>query len=228
MRDASGFHSPRREPQDTAVILYTSGTTGHPKGAELTHGNMVTNAVTCHDMFKPAFDGGTGQNVTLITLPLFHSTAQTAQMNAGLYGGFRAVLMPRFDPASVIAAFKREQVGLWIGVPTMYWALLEHARLPGTDVTRRGRVAAGLRLGRRAHAGRAAARLRGDLRGARAGRLRIVRNGARRVVQPAAAAVEAGHRRPADFRRRRAVRRRARPRGCRPASAAKSSSAAPT
>jgi len=134
MRDPSGFHAPRREPQDTAVILYTSGTTGHPKGAELTHGNMVTNAVSCHDMFIPAFDGAR-QNVTLITLPLFHSTAQTAQMNAGLYGGFRAVLMPRFDPAGVIAAFKREQVGLWIGVPTMYWALLDQARQPGTDVT---------------------------------------------------------------------------------------------
>jgi long-chain acyl-CoA synthetase len=135
MRDPSGFHAPRREPQDTAVILYTSGTTGHPKGAELTHGNMVSNAVTCHDMFKPAFASGTGQDVTLITLPLFHSTAQTAQMNAAFYGGFRAVLMPRFDAAAVLDAFRREQVGLWIGVPTMYWALLDHARVPGTDVS---------------------------------------------------------------------------------------------
>jgi long-chain acyl-CoA synthetase len=143
LRDPAGFHSPRREPQDTAVILYTSGTTGHPKGAELTHGNMVLNAVTCHDMFKPAFGGGTGQDVTLITLPLFHSTAQTAQMNAGLYGGFRAVLMPRFDPAAVLEAFGREQVGLWIGVPTMYWALLDHARGSSADV--RG-AAASLRL----------------------------------------------------------------------------------
>jgi long-chain acyl-CoA synthetase len=143
MRDPAGFHPPRREPQDTAVILYTSGTTGHPKGAELTHGNMVSNAVTCHDMFKPAFDGGIGQNVTLITLPLFHSTAQTAQMNAALYGGFRLVLLPRFDPAAVLDAFAREQVGLWIGVPTMYWALLDHARASGADVTG---AAASLRL----------------------------------------------------------------------------------
>jgi long-chain acyl-CoA synthetase len=133
MRDARAFHSPRRETQDTAVILYTSGTTGHPKGAELTHGNMVTNAMTCHDMFKPAFESGAEQDVTLITLPLFHSTAQTAQMNAGFYGGFRLVLMPRFDTAAVLEAFAREEVGLWVGVPTMYWTLLQHARAAGGD-----------------------------------------------------------------------------------------------
>ena len=146
MRDASGFVAPSRRPDDTAVILYTSGTTGHPKGAELTHGNMVSNAVACHDMFKPAFDAGpdrNAQNVTLITLPLFHSTGQTAQMNAGFYGGFRLVLMPRFDPAAVLDAFTREQVGLWIGVPTMYWTLLQHARATDMDVSR---AAASLRV----------------------------------------------------------------------------------
>ena len=135
MRETNGFHPPRREPGDTAVILYTSGTTGHAKGAELTHNNMVSNAVSCHDMFKPAFEHGLEQHVTLITLPLFHSTAQTAQMNAGLYGGFRLVLMPRFDPAAVIGAFASEAIGLWIGVPTMYWGLLQHVRQSGADVT---------------------------------------------------------------------------------------------
>jgi long-chain acyl-CoA synthetase len=136
MRDDPAFHVPRREPHDTAVILYTSGTTGHPKGAELTHANMVGNAITCYDMFRPAFDGVEphgGQHSTLITLPLFHSTAQTTQMNAGLYGGFRLVLAPRFDPASVLDLFAREHIGLWIGVPTMYWALLQHARTAGID-----------------------------------------------------------------------------------------------
>lgn len=143
MRDASGFTPPRRVPGDTAVILYTSGTTGHAKGAELTHGNMVSNAVTCHDMFKPAFASGTDQDVTLVTLPLFHSTAQTAQMNAGFYGGFRLVLMPRFDAAAVLDAFTREQVGLWVGVPTMYWTLLQYARESKADV---GQAAASLRV----------------------------------------------------------------------------------
>jgi long-chain acyl-CoA synthetase len=142
MRDTPAFLPPRRDPHDTAVILYTSGTTGHPKGAELTHGNMVTNAIACHDMFAPAFGGGVAQSVTLITLPLFHSTAQTAQMNAALYGGFRLVLHARFDPASVLDAFAREQVGLWIGVPTMYWALLQHAK-SGADVAH---AAASLRV----------------------------------------------------------------------------------
>lgn len=154
-RDAGSFHPPRREPQDTAVILYTSGTTGHPKGAELTHDNMVGNAIASHDMFRPAFDsrspadagfGGTGripQHTALVTLPLFHSTGQTCLMNAGLYGGFRLVLLPRFDPAAVLDAFERERVGLWIGVPTMYWALLQHARASGADVSR---AAASLRL----------------------------------------------------------------------------------
>jgi len=94
---------------------------------------MVSNAVTSYDMFRPAFDGADEPYTTLITLPLFHSTAQTAQMNAGLYGGFRLVLMPRFEPAAVLDAFARERVGLWIGVPTMYWTLLNHARTNGAD-----------------------------------------------------------------------------------------------
>jgi long-chain acyl-CoA synthetase len=143
MREGTAFSAPRREPQDTAVILYTSGTTGHPKGAELTHANMVGNAITSHDMFRPAFEGVDGQHTTLITLPLFHSTAQTTQMNAGLYGGFRLVLLPRFEAASVLDTFARERVGLWVGVPTMYWALLQHARTVGSDPSA---AAASLRL----------------------------------------------------------------------------------
>jgi long-chain acyl-CoA synthetase len=128
------FDTRRRRPDDTAVILYTSGTTGHPKGAELTHENMLLNAISTRDMFLPAVRGGFDQDVQLITLPLFHSTAQTCQMNAGLLAGFRSVLLPRFEPAAVLDTMRREQVAFWIGVPTMYWALLKYVETERVDV----------------------------------------------------------------------------------------------
>jgi long-chain acyl-CoA synthetase len=128
------FEARRQRPSDTAVILYTSGTTGHPKGAELTHENMLLNAVATHQMLTPASKGGTEQDVALVTLPLFHSTAQTCQMNSGLYGGMRLVLLPRFEPATVLKTIVDEEVGFWIGVPTMYWALLQHAASAHVDV----------------------------------------------------------------------------------------------
>jgi long-chain acyl-CoA synthetase len=122
-------------PDDTAVILYTSGTTGQSKGAELSHLNMSLNAIASRDMFSPLLDPSVDAvNVTLITLPLFHSTGQTAQMNAGIAGGWTLVLLPRFDAAAVLRAFADERVNCWIGVPTMYWALLQHARQHQMDV----------------------------------------------------------------------------------------------
>jgi long-chain acyl-CoA synthetase len=130
---AAPFGTRRRRMDDTAVILYTSGTTGHPKGAELTHANMLLNAAATRDMFQPAMQGGMAQDVVLITLPLFHSTAQTCQMNAGLLGGMRLVLLPRFDPATVLETMEKEQVGFWTAVPTMYWALLQHVKTAGVD-----------------------------------------------------------------------------------------------
>jgi long-chain acyl-CoA synthetase len=131
-------------PDDTAVILYTSGTTGQPKGAELTHSNMTINAWVSRDMMSLPFDSplaGTTRN--LITLPLFHSTGQTAQMNAGIAGGQTLVLLPRFDAATVLAVMAAERITCWVGVPTMYWALLQHARQTNADVSA---VAASLRL----------------------------------------------------------------------------------
>ena len=124
------------KPDDTAVMLYTSGTTGQPKGAELTHLNMVLNAIITRDLMMPVFDNRTEANrVTLITLPLFHSTGQTTQMNAGLYHGFTLVLHPRFDPAAVMETMKRERVTYWVGVPTMYWALLQYVAANKMDVS---------------------------------------------------------------------------------------------
>jgi long-chain acyl-CoA synthetase len=94
---------------------------------------MLSNAIASRDMFLPAWRGGLEQDVALVTLPLFHSTAQTCLQNAGLLGGYRLVLLPKFEPAAVLDVMAREQVNLWIGVPTMYWTLLKHVAAENID-----------------------------------------------------------------------------------------------
>ncbi|MEJ7699927.1 MAG: AMP-binding protein [Pyrinomonadaceae bacterium] len=116
-------------PHDTCAILYTSGTTGQPKGAELTHLNLMTNVTTTYGIHLPVLDFTDGvQKTCLITLPLFHTTGQTVQMNVNLYAGNRVVLLPRFDPQATLEAMEKERVNFWVGVPTMYWALVEIRR----------------------------------------------------------------------------------------------------
>jgi long-chain acyl-CoA synthetase len=129
-------------PDDTAVMLYTSGTTGQAKGAELTHLNMTVNAMVTRELTLPII-GGDVENIAAVTLPLFHSFGQTAVMNAVLYGGGTLVLLPRFEPASLLSAIERERVTQWAGVPTMYWAVLDHVRRENVDVSG---AAASLRL----------------------------------------------------------------------------------
>ncbi|WP_329407861.1 long-chain fatty acid--CoA ligase [Nocardia vinacea] len=116
---AQTFETAVTEATDTAVILYTSGTTGQPKGAELTHANMLLNAMMCQRLF-----GTVEHDVHLVTLPLFHSFGQTVQMNAGFGAGATLVLVPRFDAATALGSMQRERVSFFAGVPTMYWGLL--------------------------------------------------------------------------------------------------------
>jgi long-chain acyl-CoA synthetase len=105
---------------DTAVILYTSGTTGKPKGAELTHANLYVNAKTkLETLIQLSAD-----DVILGALPLFHSFGQTAAMNAGLMAGACLTLLPRFDAGKALAIMERDGVTVFMGVPTMYSALL--------------------------------------------------------------------------------------------------------
>jgi long-chain acyl-CoA synthetase len=118
---------------DTAVILYTSGTTGRPKGAELTHVNMTMNAMVSAELCAASHDEQ-GDHRTAVTLPLFHATAQTVQMNAYHHLGGAVVLLPRFDPAALVDVMMRERITQWIGVPTMYWALLQYVRENKIDV----------------------------------------------------------------------------------------------
>jgi long-chain acyl-CoA synthetase len=109
---------------DDAVILYTSGTTGKPKGAVLTHLNMVMNAtVSAQDLFAY-----TEEDVLLCALPLFHSFGQSLVMNAGFRAGSAVVLMPKFGGAAALDLMVRENVSVFVGVPTMYVALLEAAK----------------------------------------------------------------------------------------------------
>ena len=129
----TAFDSVSRNPDDTAVILYTSGTTGRPKGAELTHANMLINAYVSRELATPEL--GDEPAVVLVALPLFHSFGQTVQMNAYLLHGGTLVLLPRFDPGMALETMVREKVSLFAGVPTMYWALLAHARKTGFDTS---------------------------------------------------------------------------------------------
>jgi long-chain acyl-CoA synthetase len=133
------FEAVLGDETDTAVILYTSGTTGQPKGAELSHSNLVLNALTCNRLF-----GSTpGTDVHLITLPLFHSFGSTVQMNAGFSMGATLVLLPRFDADAAIGLLQTEDVTFFAGVPTMWWGLLG-ALEEGVDVKR---IADNLRVG---------------------------------------------------------------------------------
>jgi long-chain acyl-CoA synthetase len=110
------------DEQDTAVILYTSGTTGKPKGAELTHANLDRNAEVSS---RTTCEIGEG-DVVLGALPLFHSFGQTVGMNASLRVGACLTLVPKFDPGEALETMQRDGVTHFYGVPTMYGALLHH------------------------------------------------------------------------------------------------------
>jgi long-chain acyl-CoA synthetase len=113
-----------REPEDTAVILYTSGTTGKPKGAEITHLNVTMNVVASA---MHSFDIGP-DDVVLGCLPLFHTFGQTCCMNTAFYVGATVVLLPRFDGAQALDLLVKEKCTIFMGVPTMYIGLLEAAK----------------------------------------------------------------------------------------------------
>lgn len=109
-----------RRVDETAVILYTSGTTGRSKGAELTHANLLSNARTTAGFITQIDE----HDVIMGCLPLFHSFGLSCAMNAAFTKGACLTLIPRFDPHRALSIMQRDRVTVFAGVPTMYSALL--------------------------------------------------------------------------------------------------------
>ncbi|HEX8780896.1 MAG TPA: AMP-binding protein, partial [Nocardioides sp.] len=126
------FETVATDEDDTAVILYTSGTTGQPKGAELRHRNMRDNALAGADLFGASEET---PDTYLCVLPLFHSFGQTVIQNGAFAFGGTVVMLPRFDPEKALEIIERDRVTVFQGVPTMYNAMLHAERADSTDAS---------------------------------------------------------------------------------------------
>jgi long-chain acyl-CoA synthetase len=130
LRDGNVREPAPTMPDDTAVILYTSGTTGRPKGAELSHFNLFMNCHVCGQMFGVLED-----DVVLGTLPLFHAFGQSSVMNIAMHFGCTLSLLSRFEARRALDVIQRDRVTLFSGVPTMFLALLAEPSLDQYDLS---------------------------------------------------------------------------------------------
>ncbi|MFC0274587.1 fatty acid--CoA ligase family protein [Metabacillus herbersteinensis] len=114
------FEGPELADDDTAVILYTSGTTGKPKGAMLTHKNLYSNAIDTGEYLKM-----NDTDKVVATLPMFHVFCLTVSLNAPLMSGATLLIVPRFTPGEIFKLVKDNEATVFAGVPTMYNFLLQ-------------------------------------------------------------------------------------------------------
>ena len=121
-----------RADDDTAVILFTSGTTGQPKGAELTHANLTAN----REVMRADLLRLTPDDVIFGGLPLFHAFGQTCTLNTAVAAGACLTLLPRFFPGQALQILDQHRVTIFAGVPTMYSALLHAPERDQYDVRR--------------------------------------------------------------------------------------------
>jgi len=130
LADHSGEEAPAdADDTDDAVILYTSGTTGQPKGAQLTHGGLARNArLTAETLLQNHAD-----DVMMGCLPLFHVFGLTCGLNATILAGGTLTLLPRFDPGKALDIIARDNVTIFEGVPTMYAGMLHHPAADSAD-----------------------------------------------------------------------------------------------
>ncbi|KKI90939.1 long-chain fatty acid--CoA ligase, partial [Bacillus sp. SA1-12] len=115
------YTGPELAEKDVAVILYTSGTTGKPKGAMLTHENLYSNAIDTANYLKISKD-----DVVVTTLPMFHVFCLTVSLNAPLMNGATMLIVPKFSPAVIFQLVKTHHATVFAGVPTMYNFLLQY------------------------------------------------------------------------------------------------------
>ena len=120
-----------RDDDDTMVLLYTSGTTGQPKGAELTHANMSSNAATTRETLVELGP----EDVVMGCLPLFHCFGLTCGLNSSVRAGACLTLIPRFDAAKALEVIGRDKVTVFEGVPTMYSGMLHADGAEDADVS---------------------------------------------------------------------------------------------
>jgi len=120
-----------RADDDDAVILYTSGTTGQPKGAQLTNANLTSNA----ELAAATLLNAGPDDVVMGCLPLFHVFGLTCGLNATVISGATLTLLPRFAPDDALKIISRDRVTIFEGVPTMYAAMLHHPDSTAVDVS---------------------------------------------------------------------------------------------
>jgi acyl-CoA synthetase (AMP-forming)/AMP-acid ligase II/esterase/lipase len=118
--------------KDVAVLQYTGGTTGFPKGAQLTHANVYTNAAQLA-LWAP--DIQLGKEKCVAVLPLFHSFGMTAVMNLSIWIGAEMILLAKFQTAEVLKTITRDKPTIFIGVPTMYSALIASGEIAKYDLS---------------------------------------------------------------------------------------------
>ncbi|HLR62899.1 MAG TPA: fatty acid--CoA ligase family protein [Lentibacillus sp.] len=123
-----GFDDPGSDDEDTAIILYTSGTTGEPKGAMLSHKNIYSNAKDVADYLTI-----NGEDRVIAALPMFHVFCLTVAVNAPLMNGGTVLIMPKFSPQEVFRVARVHEATIFAGVPTMYNYLLQSAENGQSD-----------------------------------------------------------------------------------------------
>ena len=142
--DAPGTPTVAIAEDDPAVIFYTSGTTGRPKGAISTHRSMISNlqgtlySSIAGSMINPGAGtiSATGQNASLLTSPLFHVAGCHSGLVVGLIAGIKIVMpVGRFDPEEAMRLIQEEKITVWAAVPTMVWRVVEHPNRHDYDLS---------------------------------------------------------------------------------------------